>query len=215
MEIPRSYLSLINDDIEYENVSFSVILVTAVKLPTIFGDFIALAFHQNIDNKEHLVIVKGDVVGKENVLVRVHSECLTGDTIGSLRCDCREQLEGGLKKIEDEGEGIVIYLRQEGRGIGLINKLRAYKLQDEGMNTVDANLALGLPDDSREYVIASQIIKLLNIGSIRLLTNNLNKVSQLERNGIVVSERLRHVFPSNKHNEYYLQTKKDISKHLI
>ncbi len=106
MEIPRSYLSLINDDIEYENVSFSVILVTAVKLPTIFGDFIALAFHQNIDNKEHLVIVKGDVVDKENVLVRVHSECLTGDTIGSLRCDCREQLEGGLKKIEDEGEGL-------------------------------------------------------------------------------------------------------------
>ncbi len=217
MNVPNSYIELIEDDKNHQcdNEDFCVNVVAAAKLPSQFGKFTALAFHQNADDKEHVAFVKGDVVGKENVLVRVHSECLTGDAIGSLRCDCREQLEGGLSKIEDEGEGIVLYLRQEGRGIGLINKLRAYKLQDEGLNTVEANEALGFPDDIREYKLASHMLKTLDVKSVRLLTNNPNKVAQLEKYDINIVERVEHIYAPNIYNAFYLKTKKEISNHLF
>lgn len=218
MEIPISYFNLIESDKNHscgDDNHFCVQTVAAAKLPSRFGQFTALAFHQTADEKEHAAFVKGDVVGKENVLVRLHSECLTGDAFGSLRCDCRSQLEAGLTRIEDEGEGIVLYLRQEGRGIGLTNKLRAYHLQDEGLNTVEANLALGFPDDLREYHLAGHMLKSLNVKSIRLMTNNPNKVKQLEDYGIKVSKREEHKFAPNKYNEFYLETKKKVSKHYL
>ncbi len=216
--IPKSYLELVNKDMNHKceiNFKHCVKLASAAKLPSRFGTFIAIAFHQNADDKEHAAFVKGDVINKENVLVRMHSECLTGDAIGSLRCDCREQLEASLVKIEEAGEGIVLYLRQEGRGIGLTNKLKAYQLQDEGLNTVEANLALGFPDDLREYHLASHMLKTLGVKSIKLLTNNPNKIEQLKKNGIDVVERVQHSFKPNVHNEFYLQTKKRVSKHML
>ncbi|MFW9854704.1 MAG: GTP cyclohydrolase II [Candidatus Thorarchaeota archaeon] len=194
---------------------FCVKVVSAAKLPSRFGDFIALGFHQTHDEKEHAAFVKGDVVNKADVLVRLHSECLTGDAIGSLRCDCRDQLEGALRKIEDEGEGIVLYLRQEGRGIGLTNKLKAYELQDQGMNTVEANIALGFKDDERDYHIAGHMLKSLGITSIRLLTNNPRKITALQEWGITITERVEHIYPENPYNKAYLATKKEVSHHLL
>ena len=216
--IPKSYDKIIEEDKKHSCGSdnhFCVNLFAAAKLPSTFGDFIAIAFNQNADDKEHAAFIKGDVVEKENVLVRMHSECLTGDAIGSLRCDCREQLENSLKKIDEEGEGIILYLRQEGRGIGLTNKLRAYSLQDAGLNTVEANLALGFPDDTREYHLASHMLKTLKVKSIRLMTNNPKKIKDLTEHGIIVTKRVSHKFPPNVHNEFYLKTKKEVSKHLL
>jgi GTP cyclohydrolase II len=184
-------------------------------LPSRFGTFHIVAFHNNRDEKEHAAIVKGDVFGAEDVPVRVHSECLTGDAIGSLRCDCRDQLEGALTQIGTMERGIVLYMRQEGRGIGLTNKIRAYALQDEGYDTVDANLALGFRDDEREYSVAAHMLHSLDVRSIKLLTNNPRKVDDLTRHGVNVTERIPLVIPANPHNEFYLRTKAERSGHLI
>lgn len=194
---------------------FCVKPLSVAKLPSRFGNFFAVAFHQTADEFEHAAFIKGDVVGKEKVLVRMHSECLTGDAIGSLRCDCRQQLKKSLEQIEAEGEGIVLYLRQEGRGIGLTNKLRAYELQDQGLNTVAANLALGFPDDTRDYHLASHMLLSLGVKSVRLLTNNPRKIQALKDNGVNVVERVPHQMPSNIHNEFYLKTKKELSDHML
>jgi GTP cyclohydrolase II len=184
-------------------------------LPTRFGDFRIVAFWNNRDGKEHVALVHGDILGAENVVTRLHSECLTGDALGSLRCDCRDQLGVALERIAREPRGLLLYLRQEGRGIGLLNKLRAYELQDRGLDTVDANLALGFRDDEREYAVAAHMIQSLTVGSIQLLTNNPKKVSELAKAGIRVNGRIPHVIPANDHNRFYLQTKANRSGHLI
>jgi GTP cyclohydrolase II len=185
------------------------------KFPTRFGNFRIVAFWNNRDGKEHVALVHGDVLGAENVVTRLHSECLTGDALGSLRCDCRDQLGVAMERIAREPRGLLLYLRQEGRGIGLLNKLRAYELQDRGLDTVDANLALGFRDDEREYAVAAHMVKSLTIGSIKLLTNNPKKVLELEKSGIRVNGRISHVIPANQHNRFYLQTKAARSGHLI
>ena len=185
------------------------------ELPSRFGDFHIVGFSNNQDDKEHVAIIKGEVVGAEDVPVRLHSECLTGDVIGSLRCDCRDQLEAALKKIGQMDKGIVLYLRQEGRGIGLTNKIRAYSLQDQGLDTVEANLALGFRDDERDYAIAAHMIQSLKVKSIRLMTNNPKKIAQLEQYGVKVNERIPHILPTNEHNLFYLQTKANKSGHMI
>ncbi len=176
-------------------------------LPTCFGDFQILVFKNSLDDKEHLAIVKGDVKGKKDVLLRIHSECLTGDVFGSKRCDCGEQLHNALHRIEDQGEGVVIYMRQEGRGIGLTNKIKAYALQEEGLDTVEANEKLGFPADMREYHLAAQIIRYLGIESIRLMTNNPAKTHGLEDLGINISNREPIVIEANDVNKGYLHTK--------
>jgi GTP cyclohydrolase II len=190
-------------------------IVAIAELPSRFGRFQIVAFWNNRDEKEHVAIMHGDVIGKERVLTRVHSECLTGDAVGSLRCDCRDQLEGGLTAIAREECGLVLYLRQEGRGIGLLNKLRAYALQDRGLDTVEANLALGFRDDEREYSIAAHMLHSLKVRSIRLLTNNPKKVDELARYGIRIASRLPLVVEPNEFNRCYLQAKRDKSGHIL
>ncbi len=190
-------------------------IVAIAELPTRFGKFQVLAFWNNRDGKEHIAIMHGNVIGRDDVPVRVHSECLTGDAIGSLRCDCRDQLESALRTIASHEHGLVLYLRQEGRGIGLLNKLRAYGLQDRGLDTVEANLALGFRDDEREYSIAAHMLHSMRIGSIQLLTNNPKKVDELTRYGVRISGRLPHVIPPNDYNRFYLETKRDKSGHIL
>ena len=185
------------------------------ELPTRFGDFRIVAFWNNRDEKEHVAIVHGDVIGADDVPTRLHSECLTGDVIGSLRCDCRDQLEVALRAIGSMDRGIVLYMRQEGRGIGLINKIRAYALQEKGLDTVEANLALGFRDDERDYAIAAHMIRSMKVGSIRLLTNNPSKIEQLTRYGVTVAGRQPHVIPPTEHNRFYLETKALRSGHWI
>lgn len=190
-------------------------LVSVADLPTRFGTFRIAAFWNNVDHKEHVAIIQGDVVGQHEVPVRLHSECLTGDALGSLRCDCRDQLEAALRHIGSSERGIVLYLRQEGRGIGLLNKLRAYALQDAGLDTVEANLALGFRDDERDYRVASEMLRLLEVESVKLMTNNPDKVEQLVRYGVRVTERLPHALPPNPHNLHYLRTKATRSGHML
>ena len=185
------------------------------ELPTRFGDFHIVAFWNNRDEKEHVAIVRGNVLDAEDVPVRLHSECLTGDVMGSLRCDCRDQLETALKMIGQMERGIVLYLRQEGRGIGLINKIRAYSLQDQGLDTVEANLALGFRDDERDYAIAAHMLMSLKVKSIDLITNNPKKIQQLKELGIVINDRIPHIMEPNEHNRFYLETKAAKSGHLI
>jgi GTP cyclohydrolase II len=185
------------------------------ELPTRFGDFRVVAFRNHVDAGDHVAIVRGDVVGRTDVPTRIHSECLTGDALGSLRCDCRDQLQSALRKIGKLDHGLVLYLRQEGRGIGLANKIRAYELQDGGMDTVEANLALGFDDDERDYTVAAHMIRALEVRTTRLMTNNPRKIEQLERHGIPVTGRIRHEMPSNRHNRFYLETKAARSGHLI
>ncbi len=189
--------------------------VVSTKLPTSFGDFVAVGYRSLVDNKHHVALVKGEVDGEEDVLVRVHSECLTGDVFHSLRCDCGEQLESALGMIEREGRGVLLYLSQEGRGIGLLNKLRAYKLQEEGLDTVDANLRLGLPADLRDYGIGAQILVDLGLSSIRILTNNPKKISGLAGYGLSVSDQVPIQHMPNPHNEAYLRTKRDKLGHTL
>jgi len=184
-------------------------------LPTRFGHFRIVAFYNNRDGKDHIAIVHGDVLGGENVVTRLHSECLTGDALGSLRCDCRDQLGAALTRIAEEPCGVLLYLRQEGRGIGLLNKVRAYALQDSGLDTVDANLALGFRDDERDYAVAAHMLASLTLRSVRLLTNNPRKVEELQRYGIRVVDRIPHVIPANDHNRFYLETKANRSGHFI
>ena len=190
-------------------------IVAIADLPSRFGRFQIVAFWNNRDAKEHVAIVHGDPTGRDDVPVRVHSECLTGDALGSLRCDCRDQLEASLRAIAAEECGVVLYLRQEGRGIGLLNKLRAYGLQDRGLDTVEANLALGFRDDEREYSIAAHMLHSLRIRSIRLMTNNPRKVDELARLGVKIHARQPHVIPPNEFNRFYLETKRDKSGHFL
>jgi 3,4-dihydroxy 2-butanone 4-phosphate synthase / GTP cyclohydrolase II len=189
--------------------------VVSTKLPTAFGDFVAYGYRALLDGKHHVALVKGDVDGVADVLVRVHSECLTGDVFHSLRCDCGEQLESALGTIEQEGTGVLLYLSQEGRGIGLLNKLRAYKLQEEGLDTVEANLRLGLPADLRDYGIGAQILVDLGLSSIRLLTNNPKKIAGLAGHGLSVTDQVPIVHESNVHNEAYLSAKRDKLGHIL
>jgi len=185
------------------------------ELPSRFGNFKIVAFWNNRDAKEHVAIIHGDVLGATDVPTRLHSECLTGDVVGSLRCDCRDQLELALRKIGSMERGIVLYLRQEGRGIGLINKIRAYALQDQGLDTVEANLALGFRDDERDYAVAAHMLHSLTVKSVQLMTNNPNKIKQLQTYGVTVSGRIPHVLPPNPHNQFYLETKANRSGHWI
>ena len=189
--------------------------VVSTSLPTGFGDFTVVGYRSLVDDKHHVAMVKGDVRDKPDVLVRVHSECLTGDVFHSLRCDCGEQLESALSIIESEGQGVLLYLAQEGRGIGLLNKLKAYNLQDGGLDTVDANLELGLPVDLRDYGIGAQILVDLGLSSIRILTNNPKKIRGLEGYGLSVTEQVPIVHAPNPHNEAYLRAKRDRLGHTL
>jgi GTP cyclohydrolase II len=190
-------------------------VVAVASLPTRFGPFRLVGFWNNRDGKEHVAMVHGDVVGGEDVPVRLHSECLTGDVMGSLRCDCRDQLTEGLRAIQREGRGVLLYLRQEGRGIGLLNKIRAYALQEQGLDTVEANQALGFRDDERDYAVAAHMLRSLDVRSVRVVTNNPDKIRQLEQHGVKVSGRIPHVIPPNEFNRFYLETKARRSGHLI
>jgi GTP cyclohydrolase II len=213
-------LELVERDRDHECAGFGsdhvcVRIVAVAKLPSRFGDFRIVAFWNNRDQKDHIAIVHGDVVGAEGVPTRMHSECLTGDVMGSLRCDCRDQLETALRRIGEAELGVVLYLRQEGRGIGLANKIRAYALQDKGLDTVEANLALGFRDDERDYAVAAHMLRSLGIRSVRLMTNNPSKVDQLTQYGVLVQERVPHLLPPNEHNRFYLETKARRSGHFI
>ena len=190
-------------------------VVAFAEMPSRFGDFHVVAFSDTQDGKEHAAFVKGMPFNHEDVPVRLHSECLTGDAIGSLRCDCRDQLESALKMIGEMDEGIVLYLRQEGRGIGLTNKIRAYELQDTGLDTVEANEALGFRDDERDYSIAAHMLDSMQIKSVRLITNNPRKIDGLKTFGINVTDRIPLVIPPNAYNAFYLETKAVKSGHLI
>lgn len=204
-----------NADVVVEKISVgAVTCVTEASLPTRWGTFRIAAF-QVEGSPAEVVVLRFDVGGEEAPLVRLHSECLTGDALGSLRCDCGEQLEASLQQIADTGSGLLLYLRQEGRGIGLVNKIRAYALQDQGLDTVDANIALGLPVDGRDYSGAVAVLRSLGIGKVRLLTNNPTKCEALERRGIEVSERVPLVVPPNPTNRGYLQTKATRMGHLL
>ncbi|HTY07850.1 MAG TPA: bifunctional 3,4-dihydroxy-2-butanone-4-phosphate synthase/GTP cyclohydrolase II [Candidatus Edwardsbacteria bacterium] len=186
-----------------------------IKLPTRYGDFRLLVYEDKVERYHHLALVKGAVRGRKNVLVRVHSQCLTGDILGSLRCDCGDQLAAAMRKIEREGRGVFLYMRQEGRGIGLYNKLRAYKLQEQGMDTIEANLALGFKADERDYGIGAQILADLGLSSIRLMTNNPEKIAGLEGHGLKIASRVPVQVKCNPANAKYLRTKRDKMGHLL
>jgi len=190
-------------------------VASVAQLPSKFGDFRVFVFSNDQDDKEHLAMVHGDVHGAHDVVTRVHSECLTGDVLGSLRCDCRDQLERSLSHVGTLPRGIVLYLRQEGRGIGLTNKIRAYGLQERGLDTVEANLALGFADDMRQYGVAAAMLDTLGVRSIQLMTNNPDKVQKLQREGIVVAQRIPLAIAPNPHNRRYLSTKARRSGHLL
>ncbi len=206
----------IQDLIHYRNEKENLIKrEVEVRLPTDFGDFTAVAYTNEVDDKEHVALVKGTINPDEPVLVRVHSECLTGDVFHSHRCDCGPQLASALKQIDENGSGVLLYMRQEGRGIGLINKLRAYKLQEQGMDTVEANLQLGFGADLRDYGIGAQILKDLGVEKIRLLTNNPRKIKGLEGYGLQVVERVALQMLENIDNTRYLHTKREKLGHLL
>jgi 3,4-dihydroxy 2-butanone 4-phosphate synthase/GTP cyclohydrolase II len=189
--------------------------MTAVAMPTVYGDFTAVAFRETLTGKHHVALVKGDVEGAENVLVRVHSECLTGDVFHSLRCDCGEQLELALERIAAEDRGVLLYMAQEGRGIGLLNKLRAYELQENGYDTVEANLELGFQPDMRDYGIGNQILAELGLSTIRILTNNPKKITGIEGFGLQVVEQVPIETTPNAQNARYLATKRDKLGHKL
>ena len=189
--------------------------VVAVNLPTDFGQFKAVTYVEKLTGREHIALVKGDIVDAKNVLVRVHSECLTGDVFGSSRCDCGPQLHAALAQIEENGTGVLLYMRQEGRGIGLVNKMKAYKLQEEGYDTVEANEKLGFPDDLRDYGIGAQILRDLGLTSIHLLTNNPRKIAGLAGHELEITERIQIEMPVKDENKAYMDTKKNKLGHLL
>ncbi|MCX8012694.1 MAG: GTP cyclohydrolase II [Rectinema sp.] len=226
MDMPRIE-EIIHQDIEFlrhcpghDNCaaceeSVCVMVAAVADFPTAYGHFNIIGFVNNKDGKDHIMIVKGDIGNGENILLRVHSACLTGDALGSLRCDCGPQLHHALERIQEEGRGIVLYHQAEGRGIGLVNKLRAYALQDAGYDTWDANVALGFSPDARDYAIPAAMLAKVGVTSVRLMTNNPEKVAELERYGIRVTERVPHELPSHLHNREYLRTKKERFGHFL
>jgi 3,4-dihydroxy 2-butanone 4-phosphate synthase/GTP cyclohydrolase II len=206
----------VEDLIEYRRRTEKLVeRMTSVRLPTAYGDFIAIAFREKLTGKHHVALVKGHVEGEEDVLVRVHSECLTGDVFHSLRCDCGEQLEQALARIGSEERGVLLYMAQEGRGIGLLNKLKAYELQENGMDTVEANLELGFPPDMREYGIGNQILADLGLSTIRILTNNPKKITGIEGFGLTVVEQVPIEISPNDENRDYLETKRTKLGHRL
>ena len=206
----------VEDLIEYRRQTEKLVeRMTSVRLPTAYGDFTAVAFRETLTGKHHVALVKGDVEGEENVLVRVHSECLTGDVFHSLRCDCGEQLELALERIAAEPQGVLLYMAQEGRGIGLLNKLKAYELQEAGLDTVEANLELGFAADLREYGIGSQILADLGLTTIRILTNNPKKMTGIEGFGLTVVEQVPIEVSPNAENRRYLETKREKLGHQL
>jgi 3,4-dihydroxy 2-butanone 4-phosphate synthase / GTP cyclohydrolase II len=206
----------IADLISYRRKNEAYVLrVADAKMPTKYGEFKMVGYQNTLNGEHHVALVKGDVSDGEPVLIRVHSECLTGDAFGSLRCDCGEQFAAAMKKIEEEGRGILLYMRQEGRGIGLINKIKAYALQDLGMDTVEANLALGFPADMRDYGIGAQILVDLGVKKVRLMTNNPKKMGGLTGYGIEIVDRVSIQMNHNERNEYYLKTKKQKLGHML
>ena len=201
---------------EYRKVFDTIVECASIaKMPTKYGEFKAHCYVNKITGEHHVALVKGDIGDGKDVLCRVHSECLTGDVFGSMRCDCGQQLETALKMIEAEGRGILLYMRQEGRGIGLVNKLKAYKLQEEGMDTLEANIALGFPGDMREYYVGAQILREIGVKSLNLLTNNPDKVYQLEDYGISINKRVPIEIEANVYDLFYLQTKRARMGHLL
>ncbi|OOM13735.1 bifunctional 3,4-dihydroxy-2-butanone-4-phosphate synthase/GTP cyclohydrolase II [Clostridium saccharobutylicum] len=206
----------ISDLIQYrlEN-EVSVSKEIEAKLPTKYGDFKIIGFEERGTNKCHVALVKGDITTDEPVLTRIHSECLTGDALGSRKCDCGEQYAAAMEMIAKEGRGMLLYMRQEGRGIGLLNKLKAYALQDKGLDTVDANLALGLEEDARDYKASGDMLRILGVNKVRLITNNPSKIEGLTNSNIEVVERVPIEMPLNENDELYLRTKKERMNHLL
>lgn len=219
VEIAKKFdlkLISVKDLIHYRNEKEKLVTrEVEVRMPTDYGEFRAIAYTNDVDSKEHVALVKGEIGGEEPVLVRVHSECLTGDVFHSHRCDCGPQFEAALQQIEEAGNGVLLYMRQEGRGIGLVNKLKAYKLQEQGLDTVDANLKLGFPADLRDYGIGAQILKDLGVRKIRLLTNNPRKITGLEGYGLEVVQRVPIQMTENEDNSNYLHTKQKKLGHLL
>ncbi len=192
-----------------------VMVASVADFPTEYGHFSIIGFVNNRDGKDHIVILKGEIGDGKDLLLRIHSACLTGDALGSMRCDCGPQLHHALRAIEKEGRGAVLYHQAEGRGIGLVNKLRAYALQDAGYDTLDANIALGFKADERDYAIPAAMLHKLGISSVRLMTNNPDKVAELERHGIEVTERVQHELPAHEHDRAYLETKRERFGHFL
>jgi len=206
----------IKDLIAYRLNSESIVIKgTTVKLPTEFGDFNLVPFIQKSNGLEHVALIKGEWTGEESVLVRVHSSCVTGDIFHSYRCDCGQQLHKAMKMVQEKGKGAIIYLNQEGRGIGLYNKMKAYKLQEQGRDTVEANVELGFSDDERDYGVGAGMLHSLGIRKIRLITNNPVKRAGLEGYGITIVETIQLEIPSNKHNQFYMETKRDKMGHFL